>query len=179
MHAMPTGRRPPDTSDPEPEPGPDRPEDAVGGWRLRVGTLLEEVAAQRGLHFERTPADVTAALGGLVDTVEHLAAGMDPQQRRWLAAGLAALGGHVETTTLPDPPRPMVAVVVVTGPLGVLIGRRSDEAPPRVFPGGPLETGETPAEGAARVYEQDTGLPVTVEHEIGRHHHPATGSDTV
>jgi 8-oxo-dGTP pyrophosphatase MutT (NUDIX family) len=37
-----------------------------------------------------------------------------------------------------------VAVAVVTSPLGVLVGRRRDGVPPRTFPGGKIEPGESP-----------------------------------
>ena len=74
------------------------------GWQASDVLARARVAAERGLDFEPPPAGVTAALPGLAATVEHLAAGMTDQDRRWLAAGLAALADQLERTTLPDPP---------------------------------------------------------------------------
>jgi len=73
----------------------------------------------------------------------------------------------------------MVAVAVVAGPIGVLAGRRRDGLPLWVFPGGKLEPGESPAQAAIRECLEETGLPVRVEHEIGRRAHPVTGRHVV
>lgn len=47
---------------------------------------------------------------------------------------------------------------------GVLIGRRADGRPPRTFPGGKLEPGESTEQAAVCEVEEETGLPV---HPIG------------
>ncbi|MBW0088703.1 NUDIX hydrolase [Pseudonocardia sp. KRD-184] len=81
---------------------------------------------------------------------------VDAQERRWLAALLAALSHHVEVSTLDDPSARNwlsserdLAVAVVTGPDGVLVGRHPDRIPPWVLPGGWIE-GDTPGEAAVR-----------------------------
>ena len=69
-----------------------------------VAELLARVAGERGLDFEPPPAPVLAALPGLTHTVEEVAGRCrDEQERRWLAAALAALSHHVQVSTLPDP----------------------------------------------------------------------------
>jgi 8-oxo-dGTP pyrophosphatase MutT (NUDIX family) len=56
---------------------------------------------------------------------------------------------------------PMLALAVVTGPVGVLVGRRRDGVPPWVFPGGKVEVGESAAQAAVREC-LETGLEVWV-----------------
>jgi 8-oxo-dGTP diphosphatase len=73
----------------------------------------------------------------------------------------------------------MVALAVVTAPVGVLVGRRRDGVPQWVFPGGKVEPGESAALAAARECLEETGLEVRVEHEIGRRNHPVTGRHVV
>ena len=75
------------------------------GWRDQAAELLTQVAAERCLDFEPTPAAVAAALPDLVDYVENLATAMNGHDRRWLAAVLAALSDQVERTSLPEPGR--------------------------------------------------------------------------
>jgi 8-oxo-dGTP diphosphatase len=94
------------------------------------------------------------------------------------------MSDHGEATPLSDPPlrlRPAVAVAlaVVTGPGGVLARRRRDGVPAWVFPAGKVEPGESPAHAAARECVEETGLEVSVEHEIGRRKHPVTGRHVV
>ena len=67
----------------------------------------------------------------------------------------------------------------MTGPVGVLVGRRRDGVPQWVFPGGKVEPGESAAHAAARERLEETGLEVRVEHEIGRRNHPVTGRHVV
>ena len=133
------------------------------------------------------------ALPGLTRAVQEVAGRCsDEQERRWLAAALAALSHHVQAGTLPEPlpapdpsnkpdllPRPAEAteavVAIVTSPLGVLAGRRRDGIPRWVFPGGTVEEGETARQAAIRECAEETGLAVAAEHEIGRRTHPVTG----
>lgn len=154
-----------------------------------VTELLARVAAERGIDFEPTPPAVVEALPGLVEVVDHLAERLhDPQERRWLAAALAALSHRAQLSALAEPhdadpqmteERPAgtggVAVAVVTSPLGVLAGRRRDGIPRWVFPGGAIEHGETPAEAAVRECAEETGLHVVPGRVIGCRAHPVTG----
>jgi hypothetical protein len=69
-----------------------------------VAELLTRVAAERRLDFEPPPPPVLDALPGLTHTVEDVAGRCrDGQERRWLAAALAALSHHVQVSTLPEP----------------------------------------------------------------------------
>lgn len=71
-----------------------------------VAELLARVAAERRLDFEPPPAPVLDALPGLTHAVEDVAGRCrDAQERRWLAAALAALSHHVQVSTLPEPRR--------------------------------------------------------------------------
>ncbi|GAA1278611.1 hypothetical protein GCM10009609_47480 [Pseudonocardia aurantiaca] len=155
-----------------------------------VAELLARVAAERGLDFEPAPVPVIDALPGLNRTVEEVAGRCrDDQERRWLAAALAALSHHVQVSTLPEPlarepsdtpdllgsaEGAEAVVAVVTSPLGVLAGRRRDGVPRWVFPGGSLEEGETAQQAAVRECAEETGLVVAADHEIGRRTHPVT-----
>ncbi|MEV1291243.1 NUDIX hydrolase [Pseudonocardia sp. NPDC049635] len=69
----------------------------------------------------------------------------------------------------------LVAVAVVRGTRGVLVGRRADGVPPWVFVGGKVERGETAADTAVRETAEETGIAVDVVAEIGRRRHPRTG----
>lgn len=163
------------------EPPADPPR---AGQPAPVGELLARVAQERGLDFEPPPVGITDALPALVRMVDELAERFgDEQERRWLAAALAALSHHVQAGTLtpvedPLPAAPSVAgiaVAVVTSPRGVLIGRRRDGIPRWVFPGGVIEDGETPSETAVRECAEEAGLKVAARGEIGRRTHPTTG----
>jgi hypothetical protein len=75
--------------------------------RRAVGEMLARVAAERGLCFEPALASVIDALPGLTRLVEDVAARChDAQQRRWLAAALAALSHHVQASTLTELAQP-------------------------------------------------------------------------
>ncbi|WP_219419955.1 hypothetical protein [Pseudonocardia nigra] len=70
-----------------------------------VVELLKRVAAERGLDFEPAPEVVVEALPALARAVERVAERCrDAQERRWLAAALAALAHHVQAGTLPEVP---------------------------------------------------------------------------
>jgi len=73
-----------------------------------VAELFARVVVERGLDFEPAPAPVIDALPPLTGMVEELAARCrDAQERRWLAAALAALSHHVQAGALTEPaPRP-------------------------------------------------------------------------
>jgi 8-oxo-dGTP diphosphatase len=153
-----------------------------GPPRVEVGELLMRIAEDRGLTFEPAPSSVTDALPELQRNVDEFAGRLDAQERRWLAAALAALSHHIQAGTLDDPahgPRSAdgaeVAVAVVTGPAGVLAGRRRDGIPRWVFPGGRIHDGETPVAAAVRECAEETGLTVTAGRVIGQRTHPVTG----
>ena len=154
-----------------------------------VAELLARVAAERGLDFEPPPAPVIDALPGLTHTVEDVAARCrDEQERRWLAAALAALSHHVQVSTLPEPrpspdpsntsnlsgPAGRERGAVVTSPLGLLAGRRRDGIPRWVFPGGPLRRARPRSTPRSASSPRRPGLAVAADHEIGRRTHPAT-----
>jgi hypothetical protein len=63
------------------------------------------------------------------------------------------ISNDIETAPPGDPrlrSGPMVAVAVVTGPAGVVAGRRRDGVPPWVLPGSKVETGAVVAAGGHR-----------------------------
>jgi 8-oxo-dGTP diphosphatase len=160
----------------------DRTTSGGGPPHVDVGELLMRIAEERGLTFEPAPAAVTDALPDLQRAVDEIAGRLDEQQRRWLAAALAALSHQVQAGTLDDPavgPRDgdaaEVAVAVVAGPAGVIAGRRRDGIPRWVFPGGRIHDGETPAGAAVRECAEETGLTVTAGRSIGQRTHPVTG----
>lgn len=152
-----------------------------------VAELWQRVAEERGLDFLPAPRTVAVAIPDLVRVVDDVAAGLvDAQERRWLAALLAALSHHVEVSTLDDPPARNwlssegdLAVVVVTGRNGVLVGRYPDPILRWVLPGGWIEGDDTPGEAAVRECAEKTGLHVTAEQVIGQRRHPETSEMTV
>jgi ADP-ribose pyrophosphatase YjhB (NUDIX family) len=146
----------------------------------RYEDLLLRIAVDRGIAFDPRPPEMDVALPWLARCVDLLVAQLpEPEQRRWLAAALAALSHEVRLSTRPDPPplaqEPAVAVAVIACPRGVLVVRRRDHVPPWAFPGGKIEPGETPAAAAVREVAEETGVHVSAGGEIGHRTHPATG----
>jgi 8-oxo-dGTP diphosphatase len=74
---------------------------------------------------------------------------------------------------------PVVALAVVTSPLGVLLIQRRDRTPPWSFPGGTIEPGETAEQAAERETLEETGLRVRALRILGRRSHPITGRELV
>lgn len=72
-------------------------------------------------------------------------------------------------------PRPDIVAVVVTSPLGVLVGRRNDGKPPWTFIAGEVEPGESPEDAAVREVKEETGCLISAGEVIGERVHPATG----
>jgi 8-oxo-dGTP pyrophosphatase MutT (NUDIX family) len=153
-----------------------------GGWRDRVDGMLRQVAGERGLLWEPLPNGVPGAVVRLADVVEDLAASLSVQGRRWLAATLAVLSEELDDTTGPDErlrPDPVVAVAVVAADAGVVAGRRREGEPAWAFPAATVGPGESPAEAAARACQEQAGLSVRVEREIGRCRRPVTGQQVM
>ena len=69
---------------------------------------------------------------------------------------------------------PTIVAAVVTGPEGVLLGRRRDGNPEWTFPSGCHEGAETYAETAVRETLEETGLAVIPQEQIGERIHPQT-----
>lgn len=68
-----------------------------------------------------------------------------------------------------------VVAAVVTSAHGVLVGQRRDGQPPWTLIAGEMLPGETPADTASREVSEETGLEISVTHELGRRVHPKTG----
>ena len=63
--------------------------------------LLVRIAAERGIDFEPMPPRVAQALAQLARTVADLVVELpEPQERRWLAAALAALSHQTHAAAL-------------------------------------------------------------------------------
>jgi len=123
------------------------------------------------------------------EAADELGVGVSTLQR-WAAAGLISpvwrtpRGRHARwdiddlrrqldiSPAMPEPP--VVAVAVVTSPLGVLAGKRNDRRPPWGFISGKIEPGESPADAAVREVKEETGLRIRPGNVIGRRVHPAT-----
>lgn len=69
---------------------------------------------------------------------------------------------------------PTIVAAVVTGPEGILLGRRRDGNPEWTFPSGCQEGAETYAETAVRETLEETGLAVIPHEQIGERIHPKT-----
>jgi 8-oxo-dGTP diphosphatase len=81
--------------------------------------------------------------------------------------------------TRPAQAEPPVVAVIVTAPEGVLAIRRSDGNPPWTFPGGEIESGETPAAAGRREVKEETGLDVVAGRVLGKRIHPQTGRQVI
>lgn len=67
-----------------------------------------------------------------------------------------------------------VVAAVVTSARGVLVGQRRDGQPPWTLIAGEMMPGETEADTAIREVKEETGLEISVTHELGRRVHPQT-----
>lgn len=91
---------------------------------------------------------------------------------RWDVAELRkqlGMRGDRVSETLP------VVAAVVTSTAGLLVGQRRDGSPPWTLIAGEMLPGETPADTASREVSEETGLEISVTHELGRRVHPKTG----
>lgn len=70
---------------------------------------------------------------------------------------------------------PQVAVAVVAGVHGVLVGRRADGSPPWTLLGGAVEMGESVEQAAMREVREESGVAVAAVAVLGCRVHPATG----
>jgi hypothetical protein len=100
----------------------------------RYEALLLRIAVNRGIAFDPRPPQMDVALPQLAHCVDLLVAQLPkPEQRRWLAAALAALADEVRSSARTDPlppaQQPAVAVGVIVDPRGVLVVRRRDRGP--------------------------------------------------
>lgn len=90
---------------------------------------------------------------------------------------LAQLGGTAPVTPMAGRPAPVpmpVALAIITSRDGVVVGKRIDPPPPWSFPGGEIEDGESAADTARRVSQEDARLFVRTGANIGQRLHPAT-----
>jgi ADP-ribose pyrophosphatase YjhB (NUDIX family) len=144
---------------------------------FRDASTLGDLAKQ----LESETADFRAFLAArLADTnalsITQLAKLLGMSRSR--AAQLVAAGRSQEnpvTDPGTEPEPASVAAAVITSERGILVARRHDRIPPWTFPATEIETGESPAEAAARAVLKETGLTATVDHVIGRRIHPKTG----
>lgn len=144
---------------------------------FREATALGEMAKQ----LEREAADFRGYLAArMLDSnalnLGQLAGILGISRSR--AAQLVAAGRRKDnpvTDPGTEPEPASVALAIITSEHGVLIERRKDRIPPWTFPAGEIEPGESPAAALIRRVPQETGLPVTVNHVIGRRIHPKTG----
>lgn len=181
----------------------DRGEDAparTAGVAEPLEVMWARVAREWGIDFEPPPPELIEKLPELQQAVDRIAEQLpEAQDRRWLAAALAALVHSINAAALDDPgtgtgpgAKPaiaggpgkvgvedLVAVAVVSGPRGVLVGRRRDGIPRWVFPGGCVEPGKTAVQAAVRECVEETGVVVVAGREIGRRVHPVTGRTVV
>jgi 8-oxo-dGTP diphosphatase len=81
----------------------------------------------------------------------------------------------MDSVTEPSSGQLQVAAAIVTGRLGVLVGRRRDGNPPWTFPSGKVEPGESPEDAAVRETLEETGVRVRATAIIGQRVHPRTG----
>lgn len=82
-----------------------------------VEELLARVAAERAIDFEPVPVSMVDALPTLLSLVAALVERLeDPQERRWLAAALAAaLSHHVQACSVESTAAPVALVARLCG----------------------------------------------------------------
>lgn len=154
---------------------------ADGDW---WNELMVRTGARRGIDFDPLTDRAEAALREIADRVRAASEQLtEPDERRWLSHALTAsaqqVRAHDPAPPAPEPDAPEVAVAVVTGPRGVLAGRRADGVPAWVLPGGTIEPGESPGRAAAREVFEECRLLVEPGAELGRRRHPTTGRHLV
>jgi 8-oxo-dGTP diphosphatase len=135
--------------------------------------LMQRLGAEAGGFRAQLAAD---RLDANMLTLDQLAVILGVSKSR--AAQLVA-AGRKRGTTLTDPGTetepPAVAAAIIVNGRQVLIEHRIDGRPPWTFPAAEIMPGESPAAAILRRVPDETGLPVAVDHVIGRRIHPSTG----
>lgn len=145
--------------------------------------LVLRTGARRGVDFDPLSDRAEEVLRELAIRVQAASNALtDPADRRWLVHALTAsaeqVRAHDPVASAPDRTS-AAALAVVTGPRGVLAGRRRDGVPPWVFPGGKIEPGESPGQAAVREVWEECRLVIEAGTELGRRRHPTSGHEMI
>jgi len=162
-----------------------------GETRDRVARALSDALAEAEAITDADAAYRQASwlvdtLGAATTTSGRLRARAARQMKDEAGLSLAQLGERLgvskaraadmlRVTAARKPEPAPVAAAIVTSELGVLAGRRNDQAPLWTFIAGKIEPGESPADAAVREVKEETGLEVTPGRVLGRRVHPDTG----
>lgn len=125
----------------------------VGWWAHALMAM-----ARRGLHFSQDPHD-RLNYEHLVGIAAEMRAAVDEQPAAEVEAWMRQPGA-------PGGPLPVVDAAVFDSQGRILLIQRSDSGE-WALPGGGLDVGETPAEGACRETLEETGLTARMTHLIG------------